>query len=89
MAKSKLDGLKEKRDQINAQIQSLKAREQAQKRKDDTRRKVLVGSVVMKLVKEGKITASYFNQWMDEGLTKEKDRELLGLAPLAKALSHK
>ena len=85
MAESKIDALTKKRDQLNAQIQAIKSKEQAQKRKDDTRRKVLAGSVVMKLVKEDKIKQSMFNQWMNEELKKEKDRALFDLSPLAQS----
>ena len=78
MTKTKLEQLAEKRDQINNQIKALKAKEQSQKRKEDTRRKVLIGGVVMKLVKEGKIEESQLKAWLNENL-KKNDRELFAL----------
>lgn len=41
------DALLEKRRKIEAQLKALDARDREQKRKDDTRRKIIVGSLVM------------------------------------------
>lgn len=81
MKKDKLDALTKKRDQINAQIQAIKAREQAQHRKDDTRRKVLVGGVVLKMLKIGEMPQERLNQILDKHLEKEADRALFNLPP--------
>jgi hypothetical protein len=43
----RLKALEQKQAQIKAQIQALKARDTAQERKDDTRRKVLLGGFVL------------------------------------------
>ena len=80
--KSKLDSLTEKRDQLNAQIQAIKAKEQAQKRKDDTRRKVLIGGVIMKRVKDGKMPYADLKSLLNEELTKDNDRALFELEKL-------
>jgi len=78
----RLAALERKHAQITAQIQALKARENAQQRKDDTRRKVLVGAVVLRLVQDGKLPRAQFVQWLDEGLSQERDRRLFELAGL-------
>ena len=41
---SNLDSLKKKRDIINARIRLVQNREQSKERKDNTRRKILIGS---------------------------------------------
>lgn len=46
-----LEKLSQKRDQLSARIQKLKAREKEQSRKDDTRRKILLGGSLMALLK--------------------------------------
>lgn len=84
MAKNKLDTLTEKRDQLNAQIQAVRAREQAQKRKDDTRRKVLIGGVVLKMLKTGEMPQERLNQILDKHLDSERDRTLFGLPAKSK-----
>lgn len=81
MSTSKLDSLTKKRDQINAQIQAIKAREQAQHRKDDTRRKVLIGGVVLKMLKTGEMPQERLNQILNKHLEKEADRALFNLPP--------
>lgn len=79
MTKTKLDALTEKRDQINAQIQAIKAREKAQQRKDDTRRKVLIGSVVLQMLKTGEMPEERLIKILDKHLNKQRDRELFDL----------
>jgi hypothetical protein len=41
------DALLEKRRKIEAQLKALDARDREQKRKDDTRRKIIIGSLIM------------------------------------------
>lgn len=79
----KLAALEKKQAQIKAQIQSLKARDTKQERKDDTRRKVLLGGVVQRLVKDGKLQQSVVDAWLHDTLTAERDRSLFGLAAKA------
>ena len=45
MTTSKLDQLTKKREELNAQIQALKTKENQKKRKEDTKRKILIGGV--------------------------------------------
>ena len=75
----RLESLTAKRDQLNAQIQAIRAREQAQKRKDDTRRKVLIGSVFLKMIKDGEMKQEQLDRILDKHLEKERDRALFGL----------
>ena len=75
----RLDSLTAKRDQLNAQIQAIRAREQAQKRKDDTRRKVLIGSVFLKMIKDGEMKQEQLDRILDKHLDKTRDRLLFGL----------
>ena len=70
---------KEKAKQIEARIQAIEAREKArqkeQDRKDDTRRKILAGSFLLKQMedeaKKTKILAD-----LNEYLTEDRDRKL-------------
>lgn len=79
MATTKLDKLTLKRQQLNAQIQALKAKESKQKRKEDTKRKVLVGSVVLKMLETGEMPEERLNQILDKHLIRDADRALFGL----------
>lgn len=79
MSLSRLEQLAKKRDEINAQIQNLKAKESKEERKLDTRRKVIIGSAVMDLVKNGQWTDDQLKELLDPYLTKSQDRSLFGL----------
>ena len=81
MATTRLDKLTIKRQQLNAQIQALKAKESAQKRKKDTKRKVLIGSVVLKMLDTGEMPEERLNQILDKHLIRDADRALFGLQP--------
>lgn len=83
----RLKALQEKQEQIKAQIQKLKAVDQAKQRKEDTRKKVLLGGVVLKLIKQGKLKQTQVDSWLNESLTAERDRALFGLSALAADLS--
>jgi large subunit ribosomal protein L7/L12 len=86
MAKQKrLEALEAKRDQLNARIQALRAREQAQHRKDDTRRKILIGGMVLKMAKSGEMPETRLHQLLDKYLDAERDRALFELGPKQKA----
>ena len=84
MATSKLDQLTQKREQLNAQIQAIKSKEAIQKRKDDTRRKVLIGGVVMKLLRTGEMPEDRITKMLDKHLEKDADRALFDLPEIAK-----
>ena len=81
MSKTKLESLTEKRDHINAQIQALKSKEQAQKRKDETRRKILIGGMVTKMLKTGDIPKDRLDQLLDKYLDNARDRAMFDLPP--------
>lgn len=75
----KLDDLLKKREQLNAQIQKERNKHLAQRRKDDTRRKILLGALVMDLSEKGELDSELFLKKLDEFLTKDTDRNLFDL----------
>lgn len=78
---TKLESLTRKRDQINGQIQSLRAREQARNRKEDTRRKILIGGAILRELKKGDITQEWLNKILNKNLFNERDRKLFAEIP--------
>ena len=87
MNRSRQDRIKEleqKKKQIEARIQKLKSAESAKKRKEDTRRKILLGSMVMKLIENGYWSQEEIYEQLDKFLDKELDRQLFGLSELDK-----
>jgi len=79
MTTSKLDQLTKRREELNAQIQILKAKENQKKRKEDTKRKILIGGVVMKMLKTGEMPQERLSQLLDKHLEKKADREIFNL----------
>lgn len=83
-----LETLVKRKEQLEAKIQNLKAKEATQYRKDETRRKILVGSYILdKHDKEG--TYEKLISELDKFLFKPYDRELFGLEPRAPETSFK
>jgi len=55
------------------------ALEASRKRKADTRRKILIGTVVMAKVEEKELDENVLRGWLNGALTRANDRELFGL----------
>ena len=80
---SNIDSLKKKRDIINARIRLAQNREQSKERKDNTRRKILIGSYYLDQANKN----NSFNdivKLMDSYLTRDSDRMLFDLTPIKK-----
>ncbi|MFK0304284.1 mobilization protein [Campylobacter coli] len=70
----KLAKLKEQRARIKAEIQRVREREQQQERRDDTRRKIIVGAMLTGMIEAGKL--GQFNEvWLRAELVKQLDRD--------------
>ena len=75
----RLEELLKKREQLNAQIQKARAREYAQKRKEDTRRKILLGALMMQMMEKGELDRDKILKKLSGFLTREIDRKLFDL----------
>ena len=80
---SNLDSLKKKRDIINARIRLVQNREQSKERKDNTRRKILIGSYYLDQANKNN-SFDDIVKLMDSYLTRDSDRMLFGLEPIKK-----
>ena len=72
----KLDDLLKKREQLNAQIQQERNKQSQQKRKEDTRRKILLGALMMEMMKKGELDEKKILKRLDGFLTKDIERQL-------------
>ncbi|KAF1066126.1 MAG: hypothetical protein GAK45_02017 [Pseudomonas citronellolis] len=70
-----LDDLKQKRDQLNARIQQVEARERAQQKKADDKVKILVGAALLDQIKRGGKGLSDLLALMDGFLTRPYERK--------------
>jgi len=82
-SESNLDSLKKKRDIINARIRLVQNREQFKERKDNTRRKILIGSYYLEQSNKNNSFDDII-KLMDSYLTRDSDRLLFGLDSLKK-----
>ncbi len=78
----RLEQLLKKREELSAQIQKIRAREATQKRKEDTRRKILLGALVMEMMSKGELNGDKLMKRLDGFLTREIDRKLFELPVL-------
>lgn len=79
----KLQKLEQRRAKIAAEIQKIRARETAQTRKVDTRRKIIVGAMILGMVERGEgMPKNAFLTALDKHLLRDQDRILFDLAPL-------
>ena len=83
----KLTALREKESQLKAQLRDAQAREKAQDRKNDTRRKILMGALCKKMISEDPQSSFSLTllRLIDEHITAPKDRALFGLPSLDEA----
>jgi hypothetical protein len=79
--------LQEKLQQLKLRQQRLDARKRAgealRERKAATRRKILVGGVVLAKVQQGEIDREQYLGWLNQVLTRTDDRALFGLPPIS------
>jgi hypothetical protein len=75
--------LQEKLNQLKLRQQRVDARKRAsealRERKVTTRRKILVGGIVLTKVQLGEIDKEQFRGWLDQALTRADDRALFDL----------
>ena len=77
----RIKALELKRKQIDARIANLRAANQADARKKDTRRKILAGAVVLNQADTDREARTRLWKLLDRNLDKTRDRELFGLDP--------
>jgi large subunit ribosomal protein L7/L12 len=73
----KLEKLLEQRGKIENRIKQIQTKETAQKRKIDTRRKILFGVMFEGLIAEERIREETINRAIEQHLTTDRDRELV------------
>jgi len=79
----RIEALEERVRQLKAKQQRIDARrrtlESRRARTADTRRKILVGAVVLAKVDQGVLQESVLRGWLDGALERPDDRALFGL----------
>ena len=73
---TKLSQLKVRQQRAEARARALVSR---RARKDDTRRKILVGAILLAKIDQGEFENRTLRRWLDKALTRKDDRALFGL----------
>lgn len=83
----RIDSLETKLKQLKVRQQRLDARARAlanrRGRKDDTRRKILIGATVLARIDALKLDHAELHAWLNAHLTRDDDRALFDLPPKA------
>ena len=77
----KIEELKAQQKRLSAQMARLKASQRTDERKRDTRRKILVGAVVLNQAETNETARTRLWKMLDKALDKDRDRELFDLEP--------
>jgi hypothetical protein len=82
--RERIASLEEKLKQLKTlqQRREAKARSVAlhRSRRDELRRKILVGAVVLAKLEDGSLEEAVLKRWLDPAITRAEDRKLFGLA---------
>jgi hypothetical protein len=81
---AKLKALKVRQQRIDARARALS---QSRARKDDTRRKILIGATMLARVDTHQLDHAELTAWLDAHLTRPDDRALFELPPKGGAQS--
>jgi hypothetical protein len=73
---ARLHQLRLRKQRIDARRRALESK---RSRREETRRKILVGAVVLMQVDRGALEAAVLRQWLDAALTRADERHLFGL----------
>ena len=83
----RISGLEEKLKQLKTRQARIEARKRAllsrRVRKDDTRRKILIGATVLARIDRHELDHAELEAWLDAHLTRDDDRALFDLPPKA------
>ena len=76
----RLKKLKQQQEELAQKIRLEESRLKEQARKDDTRRKIIAGAVALDLAEQNPQFRALLYEAMNQAVTAERDRDLLGLA---------
>ena len=79
MPSKRLEKLKEKEAKLKARIRSIEAKEATRQRKQDTRRKILLGALLAEWMEKDEALKTKVIANLDSFLKRKIDREMFGL----------
>ena len=77
---SKIDKIQQRIEELKEQLRQEKAKESARQRKIDTRKKILLGAMLMHWVDKGRFKETELLEELDQFLVRDTDRALFNLS---------
>ena len=71
--------IEQQQQQIKKRIKQIENQESKTTRKNELRKKILIGAAVMRRIEKGVVDEETVKKWMAYFLTRNSDRELFGL----------
>ena len=81
MVSTRINKLEHRCAQLKARIEAVQARDRERQRREDTRRKILAGAVVLRLAKEQEGFGRWLKMRLGERLMRADERKLFDLRP--------
>ena len=75
----RIENLRARRAQLDAELSRLESKTRAENRKMDTRRKILIGAIIMQEMADDPDVAAHVQGLLDKRLNKPRDRSLFNL----------
>lgn len=76
---SRLEQLRQKKAQLELQIKSAQEKELSKNRKEDTRRRLLIGSALLQMTEKDETLKQWLEELLDDYLERKNDRLLFDL----------
>ncbi len=76
-----LERLRVKKEQLEAKLKRLQHQQRYQNRKDETRRKIIMGASIGAAVRDGVVSSKLLAYVLNRYVTKKNEREFMGLEP--------
>ena len=81
---SPIDKLKARREKLDAQIKRAEKKRRDVERAQDTRRKIIIGALVMADAERSEERQAYLDRLLNKGVIRDIDRKLFDLPPKPK-----
>lgn len=77
----RLQAARARLEEQQRKVRKLETERRQEERKKDTRRKILLGAVLMERMADDPALKAQVDQWLDHSLTRPRDRALFDLEP--------
>ena len=77
----RIEVLRQKKAQLEARLSELQNAKTKEERKLDAKRKIIIGACIQDRIQRGLVSEAELAEWLNPFVTRQYERELLGLPP--------